>query len=252
MTRLQDIPWVRILAESVAIIFSILLAFAIDAWWADRQIRVDIQENLLALKGELESNLGSIDQELSYRRAVISSIEALDEPNTGEGGSPPNEVDALLGDLLWIGKSGFSTGALNSTLQSGLLTHIEDGELRRLLAALPTDYEYVQQFESRDAESTVNGLYSYIMANGSFNQIANTQDSGRPGTGEIFGLPDPNYRVNEYRDHSQFLKSEHFLGLLTHQHWNHLDVLAALQRLRPKVERAIALIDQQVAEPSSF
>jgi hypothetical protein len=129
MTRLQDIPWVRILAESVAIVASILLAFAVDAWWADRQIQVDVQENLL--------------------------------------------------------------------------THIDDGELRPLLAALPTDYDDVRQFELMDAESTVNHLYPYITTNGSFNQTANTQFSGCPGTGEFLALLEPDYRVIEHRDHSQ-------------------------------------------------
>jgi hypothetical protein len=98
----------------------------------------------------------------------------------------------------------------------------------------------------------VNELYAFITTNGSLNQIANTQVSGRPGTGEFLGLPNPNYRVTEYRDHSQLLKSDIFLGLLTHQHWNHLDVLEALRRLKPKVERAMALIDRQVPQPDSL
>ncbi|MEP4484997.1 MAG: hypothetical protein ABJ013_05170 [Halioglobus sp.] len=36
MTTSQTLPWKRLLAEAVAIVLSILLAFAIDAWWDNR------------------------------------------------------------------------------------------------------------------------------------------------------------------------------------------------------------------------
>ena len=42
MTR--SIPWPRILAEGVAIVVSILLAFGIQAWWEDSQDRAEGME----------------------------------------------------------------------------------------------------------------------------------------------------------------------------------------------------------------
>ena len=36
MTTHQKLPWKRLFAEGTAIVLSILLAFAIDAWWEDR------------------------------------------------------------------------------------------------------------------------------------------------------------------------------------------------------------------------
>jgi len=50
MTKLHNIPWLRIGAESVAIVASILLAFAIDAWWEgikDRRLETEYLERLL-------------------------------------------------------------------------------------------------------------------------------------------------------------------------------------------------------------
>ena len=124
----REIPWPRIFAEGVAIVVSILLAVGIEAWWSDRQIRQDVQDNLIALRAELDSNLGVIERELSYRQVIISSIEALDTTIFNESTLSPDEVDKLLGDLTWIGVSEFSTGALGSILQSGVFTNIEDGE----------------------------------------------------------------------------------------------------------------------------
>jgi hypothetical protein len=222
---------------------SILLAFAIDAWWTDWKSRQDVEDNLSALKIELESNLKLIERELSFREAVIASIELLDTTVADGASLSPDEIDRLLGDMTWLGKSEFSTGALQAVLQSGVFSVIKDGELRRLLAGLPALYQYVIQFELSDIESTQERFTPYINKNGSFNQIANTTDRGRPGTGEM--VVAANYRVIRHRDHSLLLQSEEFLGLLTQQHWDHLNVHEAMNRLKPKVEKAIALIELQ-------
>ena len=47
-----DIPWGRLIAEGGAIVVSILLAFAIDAWWEERQERVEEQQILQDLADE--------------------------------------------------------------------------------------------------------------------------------------------------------------------------------------------------------
>jgi hypothetical protein len=47
MTKPQNVPWKRLFAEAAAIVLSILLAFAIDAWWEDRG---DRQTELLLLQ----------------------------------------------------------------------------------------------------------------------------------------------------------------------------------------------------------
>ena len=48
-----QVPWVRILAETTAIILSILLAFAIDAAWGASQLRDTELEYLAALGVEM-------------------------------------------------------------------------------------------------------------------------------------------------------------------------------------------------------
>jgi hypothetical protein len=56
MKNTQDIPWIRIVAEATAIRVSILLAFAIDAWWAERLERIAEREELSRLYDEFASN----------------------------------------------------------------------------------------------------------------------------------------------------------------------------------------------------
>jgi hypothetical protein len=48
----QPIPWTRLIAEGLAIVVSILLAFAIDAWWEQRQDTAEERRILVSLRDE--------------------------------------------------------------------------------------------------------------------------------------------------------------------------------------------------------
>jgi len=55
MPNARDIPWPRLIAESSAIVISILLAFSIDAWWTERQETVREERQIQALIAEFEA-----------------------------------------------------------------------------------------------------------------------------------------------------------------------------------------------------
>ena len=101
MTRYQEIPWLRIGAESVAIVGSILLAFAIEAWWADQQQREEELILLTSLKEEAQNNLREIDRELVYRRAAADGVTKLLDASAGNSRLESMELDQLLGTLVW-------------------------------------------------------------------------------------------------------------------------------------------------------
>ena len=56
MSEYERIPWTRLYIEAAAIVASILLAFAIDAWWADRLERREMVLVLDRLSAEFEAN----------------------------------------------------------------------------------------------------------------------------------------------------------------------------------------------------
>jgi len=57
--KARSIPWSRLVAEGAIIVVSILLAFAIDAWWEARGDRVRGQAYLALLASDLRSTLGN-------------------------------------------------------------------------------------------------------------------------------------------------------------------------------------------------
>jgi hypothetical protein len=141
VTNVQDIPWNRIAIEAAAIVMSILLAFAIDAWWDNRQDRSEEQRILVGLKAEFEQNLELIDIEFSYRHAVIDSTLKILDASVAPTTTNPEILDGLIGDLSWWQNIKYSRGAIDGLLQSGRLSLIENEELRRVLASMPSQFD---------------------------------------------------------------------------------------------------------------
>jgi hypothetical protein len=85
MTDNQRIPWKRLYIEAAAIVASILLAFAIDAWWTERLDRVAEREELLRLYDEFSLNRERLDSWLEEgglvyreRQSAIRVSDAVD------------------------------------------------------------------------------------------------------------------------------------------------------------------------------
>jgi len=239
-----NIQWKRISAEGAAIVVSILLAFSIEAWWDDYQDRVEEQEIFLGLKSEFEQNLPLIEIELSYRRAVVDSILKIFDASAGRISLEQGELDELIGDVTWWFNIKYSRGAIDGLLQSGGLSIIENGALRRVLASMPSRYDFTTGAELNDQHTTLNVVTPYLNTHSSLSQIANTMAAGRPGTGE--GQTPPVYPIGEPQDHTDLLGDQEFLGILVQEHWNHLEAIRAYRSLKAALENSIRLIDLEL------
>jgi len=78
MTETQKIPWKRVAIEASAIVVSILIAFAIDAWWADRKDRQEERDYLTSLRQELIRGSDEVAQrEKTHAEIVESHIDLI-------------------------------------------------------------------------------------------------------------------------------------------------------------------------------
>jgi hypothetical protein len=82
MNENQKLSWKRLSVEAAAIVGSILLAFAIDAWWEDRNRRIDEVEILgqfvVTLNGDirgLESHAARFQGRIDDITEIVSHIE---------------------------------------------------------------------------------------------------------------------------------------------------------------------------------
>ncbi len=244
MAEQQNIQWKRLTVEAAAIVGSILLAFAIDAWWADRQDRAEEQRIFLGLKSEFEQNLGLIEIELSYRHAVVDSILKIFDASVAQTSLEPEVLDDLIGDVTWWAQIEYSRGAIDGLLQSGKLSLIENEELRRALASMPSKYDVTAETELNDQYTTRNVVIPFLNTHTSLSQIANTMAGGRPGTGRT--PTPPVYPVGEPQDHTGLLRDPEFLGILVQEHWDHLAAIAAYESLKAALENRVRLIDLEL------
>jgi hypothetical protein len=134
------IPWARIGAESAAIIASILLAFAIDAWWEQRGEHRRSLAQLSTIRTEfveVDQRLAELHRELVGLRGSVSEFLQHVGPD-----APQQSLDSLesLIDLSFrSSRVELPTGSLQALLASGELSSVADSDLRALLATWPAE-----------------------------------------------------------------------------------------------------------------
>jgi hypothetical protein len=244
MANSNDVQWKRIFAEGAAIVISILLAFAIEAWWSNYQDRAEEQGILLGLKSEFGHNLSLIETEISYRNAVIRSILRIFDASSMQSSIDSEDLDELIGDVTWWSNIEYSRGAIDGLIQSGRLTLIANEEMRRALASIPSIYADTTRAELNDRDTTNGVVIPFLNTHASLSQIANTMAKGRPGTGLSPTLPV--YPASEHQDHTALLRDPEFLGILVQEHWNHLEAITDYKSLKAALENALRLIDLEL------
>lgn len=227
----------------MAIVISILLAFAIDAWWADRAASIEEAEILTALQREFEINLVTLEEQLAYREAVRASANTILQAAAGKIQLEPAEFDRLLGDILWTGWVDLSSGALGSLLQSGKLSLIKNRKLSEHLAALPYWLDNTARVEAFELQRLDTDLVPFFSEHAYLPQIYNTF-TGQPGTGDF---PNPSLLpTSETRDHTYLLQNPKFVGMISIEHNDHNDAIWSYGILEEKFETVIHLIESEL------
>ena len=131
------------------IVVSILLAFALDAWWTESQERERVGEMLEAVASEFESEVAAMDSVAAENERAIAWYGKTLQRTRPE--LPPLSEDSLeiLGNEIYdfqIWEAGF--GALAALLNGALLEKVPEPELRRLLGGWDGELEDLQY--SRD------------------------------------------------------------------------------------------------------
>jgi hypothetical protein len=143
----QSGPWRRIISESIAIIASILIAFAIDAAWDSHQERQELSGLLLGLRTEAVANRDRA------ATSMLETDEAIGRLMRFRSGSSTewNELDAR---QFWIEvylplirdwAASFQTGFLDATISSGKLALIPNPDTRAALADLAAAFTAVDR-----------------------------------------------------------------------------------------------------------
>jgi hypothetical protein len=156
MSENQNIPWKRLSLEAAAIIASILLAFAIDAWWEDRQERVLEQQYVASLKADFQADIEELDEAIAlakYRallnRQLISTIDK------GRVEGDPNEFIWAVFSSFLLNYPSYTRATINDLLSTGNLQLLQDSNLKAAVAEYYTDIEYREQWKTNWREMQI-------------------------------------------------------------------------------------------------
>ena len=146
MSNSQQIPWKRLFVEAAAIVASILLAFAIDAWWENRQEGYSDFSHLAAVASELRKQRELLDESIAAHQVTITAGRELLDYIASEGTyEPKNGVTVTLSRLVRFYQINAPFGALETAMLAGAIPRMRDSELATSLANWPIAIEDLQE-----------------------------------------------------------------------------------------------------------
>lgn len=143
----------RFLAEGLLIIFSILLAFAIESWWAERKERLEEQKLLANLQTDFQKNKELLEYSIErFRFTLENAQQIMDYLHPGEEPAVEILADSILfKHLLWHTYNPI-VGTLHSAIASGHISLIENELLRTELAEWEDLVEDMKESERIDID----------------------------------------------------------------------------------------------------
>jgi hypothetical protein len=245
MTEIQNIPWKRLSVEAAAIVASILLAFAIDAWWGDSQRdeaeRVVLQTLLEDLRVK-KALLGDMNR---FSHAIIESAETLLHVAVGTEQAPSEDaIDRMIGDTWWHSVDAlWDSAPLNLLVAGSNLSLISNPELVQELAALQVAIGRVKSHYRNDGEFHKNVMTPFMIANANMAQITASMRY-RPGETETaYNIPD--LGVTNIRHHSELLSTIEFQNVLVAKIERLTDILDIGH---PGVEKHLIVVIQMLED----
>jgi hypothetical protein len=145
MIETQNIPWKRLSVEAAAIVASILLAFAIDAWWENRQDRENEKEYLVSLREELADTIEFAKENEDLRREVVDAHVSLIAQIQGAKRAPDRDLYEWISLLSHPLQYYPPRAVYNDIMASGGISLISSAEIRIALAELEQGIRYLAQ-----------------------------------------------------------------------------------------------------------
>ncbi len=161
-----SIPWLRLTIEGLAIVASILIAFAIDAWWQSELEEGEEHQILISLQDEFQAHRATLERkEADWTKRKQSIERLLQAMHSGEM-PPPAVMDTLLDDLTYPSTWDPGSGARDALIASGRLELIDNLDLRNRLSAWEGTVDEVRDNEQSARDMILTILNPFIAEHG--------------------------------------------------------------------------------------
>lgn len=145
MAEPQIIPWKRIAVEATAIVISILFAFAIDAWWADKKERDVEHRTLQALQSDLIASNEELDQLLRRLATARENFARFQSATPAEiADLDPKTIRRIIISLVTPASFNPITATHDALSNDGRLGLINDPQLVKHLSVLQRSLDDIE------------------------------------------------------------------------------------------------------------
>jgi len=181
----QEIPWKRFAVETIVIVGSILLAFAIDAAWEARQESLAAQDYIQALQVEAKANLENLDRITSGTENILESNRLIRKYLISPASVDNESLNRAFGTFTAINFLRVDTKTYDQLVASGdlrLLNQDLKDSLSNWMGRLDATKEYQEQIaiDFRTAIMTQEGIPSDWLSTNLYNLRLSTLDGFEP------------------------------------------------------------------------
>ena len=154
----------KLALEGAVVVISILIAFALDAWWNDRQLEQETAEDLAIVQFELGENIRLIRVTTDIIDRVLAANDVLIAKLLAQPDSPLVEIDDT---AVWWGifnnpTLDLSFGATDAWIADGRLGALGSPILRQRLASVRGKVGDVVEEQQIAREISVREIYPLI------------------------------------------------------------------------------------------
>ena len=237
----------RLMGEALAIVLSILLAFAIDAWWDDRAEYREETRVLRALRDEFETNRAALARLIAFhsdlRASALAVLEVAANPAVEIAAG---DADRMIGDLAWWGSFlSFESATLDTLVMGAKLDLLSNEALRRMLADWRSQLAAISAQNAQEFEHYSGVFLPTLRSRSNPAQISNSSLRVPGNLIDEYGtrLPVPFGRL----DHRSILSDREFQNAVVEKFWVEEDMLRAYRALEPKMEQLLATLNSEIA-----
>jgi len=231
------IPWKRIAVDSAAIVISILLAFAIDAWWAEKKERDVEHRTLQALRSDLLASNEELDRllrGLADARTNFANFQSATPAELTE--TDPEAVRRIIISLVTPASFNPITATHDALSNDGRLGLISNPELLRHLSNWQRALDDIEA-NSLDLHAESVRVLRYMEKYGGpfirWRRSLDDLEVLQRANGEILAI---------------LRQDADFMGKARMHQYTLSGYLLELRRLDEHLDSTLALLDQLIAE----
>ena len=237
MAEPRLIPWKKIAVEAVAIVVSILFAFAIDAWWAEKNERKVEHEALKALHSDFIASREQIErvlQSLADGRSNFARFQSATPAELTE--INPDAIRPILSGLLKNNTFDPVTATLDALANDGRLGLISDSRLLRELSSWRRDLDNIADISFELRAESVRMRRAMESHGGPFRRWRYSSD-------DLSILP-----MADGKDLADLRRDADFMGNARSHQYALAVYIYSLRELAETLDSTVALLDQITAQ----